>query len=264
MAPDVVPEGHGLPNTRWSEVETAGKPHTEEGRVALDSILARYRPALLGHLRAKFSLSREDAEDTLHSFIEQKILARNWMAKAQPRRGRFRTFLLSSLDRFTISEIRQQQARKRAPDTSLLPLHDLPNEQLPADPTPPASQAFDRLWAEAVLRGAYKSMEQSCKHKGQDNVWRVFSERLLQPLLDQQEQPSYEDLSKRYDLSSPSDAFNLLASGKRIFRRHLHRIIGEYAQSSAEIEEEIAHLRKLITHPLNDDPPATDPPLSPL
>lgn len=264
MAPNVVPEGHGLPNTRWSEVETAGNPHTEEGQVALDTILARYRPALIGHLRAKFSLSHQDAEDTLHNFIEQKILARNWMAKAQPKRGRFRTFLLSSLDRFTISEIRQQQAQKRAPDSSVLPLHDLPSDQQPADPSPPPSPAFDRLWAEAVVRGAYKNMEQSCKQKGQDNVWRVFSERLLQPFFDQEDQPSYEDLIKRYDLNSPSDAFNLLASGKRIFRRHLQRIIGEYAQSSSEIEEELAHLRKLIARPLNDAPPPTDPPLSPL
>jgi hypothetical protein len=107
-------------------------------------------------------------------------------------------------------------------------------------------------------------MEQSCKQKGQDNVWRVFSERLLQPLFDQEEQPSYEDLIKRYDLNSPSDAFNLLASGKRIFRRHLQRIIAEYAQSTSEIEEELSHLSKLIAHQLNNTSPSGDPPLSPL
>jgi RNA polymerase sigma-70 factor (ECF subfamily) len=246
MANDVVPDGHGLPNTSWSEVDVAKDLDSPEGQVALEALLTRYRSALITHLRAKFRLSREDAEDTVQGFVEKKVLSRNFIARVERSRGRFRTFLLSSLDRFAISTIRHNQARKRTPGTDLLPLHEIQEEELPSvshDPEP----EFDLLWVDAVMAGALLNMRHTCLSKGQDTLWTVFNERLLLPLNGDYDRPSYDELVQRFGLNSPSDAFNLLSSGKRIFRRHVQMVVAEYTRNEGEVEEEIIQLRRLIT-----------------
>jgi len=252
MANDVVPDGHGLPNTRWSEVDVAKDPDSPEGRVALEAILTRYRSVLITHLRAKFNLSPEDAEDTFHAFVERKILARNFIARVEPSRGRFRTFLLSSLDRFTISTIRHNRARKRTPEADLLPLHEVQEEELPSVSQPPEPE-FGLLWVEAVMAGAFLNMRHTCLSKGQETLWTVFEERLLLPLMGDGDRLSYEELVQRFNLDSPSDAFNLLSSGKRIFRRHLQMVVAEYIRNDSEVEEELIQLRRLITKPRTSD-----------
>lgn len=245
MAQDVSREGHGLPNTSWSEVDVAKDKCTPEGQLALDAILERYRPALLAHLRAKFHLSPEDAEDTFQGFVQEKIIVRNFMARAEPSRGRFRTFLLSSLDRYAISQIRRNQALKRNPGTDLLPLHEMPEADLPFF-EPDAGLEFEMQWSCAVLTGTLLNMRNDCLRKGRELIWQVFYRRVLLPILADADSPAYEELVEEYKIDSPSDAFNLLGTAKRMFERHLKEVVHEYIRSDHEVEEEIAHLRHLI------------------
>lgn len=244
MAYDVSRHGHGLPNTRWSEVEFAKNPGNPGGLRALDAILTRYREAAVAHLQAKFHLSLEDAEDVLHSFVEKKILEQDLMQRAEPSQGRFRTFFLQSLNHFAISEIRRQLALKRRPRCGVDSLHNLDDHQHPAAPAG-EEKSFDVVWSRVVISGAALNMYNECARMGRAAIWDIFAERILGPAMSETELTSYEELVLRHGLQSPSEAWHLTAAAKRIFRRHLSVVVAEYATSGAEIEEELVLLTRL-------------------
>ncbi|HWA50642.1 MAG TPA: hypothetical protein VG742_20405, partial [Dongiaceae bacterium] len=91
--------------TRWSLVERAGHPSQPGGRVALNEILVLYHPPLLAHLIRRRGLPPDRAEDLLQAFIAKRILEKKLLKKADRNRGKFRTFLLTSLDRFVSNEL---------------------------------------------------------------------------------------------------------------------------------------------------------------
>src|SRR5262249_47962005 len=97
------PDRHGrddLPTTQWANVRRAGAEASPGQRLALDELLRRYWPALVAHLVYKKKMPRDRAEDVVQSFVQEKVLQRNLVQLADPGKGRFRTFLLTALDRF--------------------------------------------------------------------------------------------------------------------------------------------------------------------
>jgi DNA-directed RNA polymerase specialized sigma24 family protein len=226
MATEVSHIPAGIPVTRWSEVHAAKAVETPEGQDALNQLLSRYRPALIAHLRAKFHLNPEDAEDFLHTFVEKKVLSRKLLATVEPARGRFRNFLFASLDHFAIDELRRQGADKRGPVSGLVPL-ELVHEAAFPIVEPPNDSPYDLVWSCVVITGALLNMRIECAENDQLHLWNIFLDRLLQPLLGGMEPTAYEMLVRHHQLDSPSTAFNLLKSAKRKFRRHLRTPVSQ-------------------------------------
>ena len=54
----------------------------------------------------------------------------------------------------------------------------------------------------------------------------------------------YDVLVAQLDLASPSQASNLLITAKRMFVRHLHRVIAETVDTPANVEDELRELQK--------------------
>ena len=68
--------------------------------------------------------------------------------------------------------------------------------------------------------------------------------RLLSPIAEGSKPWPYDRVVKHFQLRSPSEASNILLSGKRIFHRHLLAVIAEYeGQKTATVElEELKQL----------------------
>jgi RNA polymerase sigma-70 factor (ECF subfamily) len=113
----------GFPSTHWSIVAAAVASDTPASAGALAELLRRYRSPLVAHVCFRFHTSSDEAEDLVHSFIEQKVLQRELLHRANPRRGKFRTFLLESLDNFVRDQFRRQNRQKRKAET--IPLEEL-------------------------------------------------------------------------------------------------------------------------------------------
>jgi len=235
--------GGRLPTTHWSLVARAGQDVAEARRQALGELLVRYLPALRAHLVYGKRLSPEDADDLLQDFIAAKILEKELIGRADAHLGKFRTFLLTALDRFLIDHLREITARKRSPGPGgLKALWDLA-DQLPADPH---GDAFELAWARNVIDQTVHLMRAECESSGRRDVWGVFECRLLGPILNQAEPVEYDALVGRFGLQSPSQASNLLVTAKRMFARLMRTVVGEYALDHAEIESEIGHLAGIL------------------
>jgi DNA-directed RNA polymerase specialized sigma24 family protein len=232
-----------FPTTHWTLVGRAGRGDGEEKRKALSQLLQRYMPALRAHLIYLKHIQAERADDLLQDFLLNKIIEREILRQADPARGRFRSFLLTSLNRFIISEYRRDHTRKRSADQGV-PIDE--NLDAGAKNHSPRN-AFDVAWARQLLDQTIVRMEQFCRQSGRMDLWGVFEGRLLGPLLKDAEAMPYEQLVQQFGFGSPEQASNALVTARRMFVRLLRETISEYELDSAGIDAEIADLRRILS-----------------
>src|SRR5678815_2750589 len=94
MASDEPAQNGTFPITRWSLIARATGPLDGVARAALDELVARYSPALRAHL-----------------VQARRVLEQNLLLKADPARGKFRTFLLTSLRNCLVDSVRAARAK---------------------------------------------------------------------------------------------------------------------------------------------------------
>jgi RNA polymerase sigma-70 factor (ECF subfamily) len=213
-------------------------------REALGELLTRYLPALKTHLVLGKGLSPDRADDLIQEFVASKILERDLIGRADRDLGKFRTFLLTALDRFLVDQIRHDTAKKRSPaDAELLSVGDH-HEHLRSTETP--SDGFDVAWARGVLAEVLQRMRCHCESSGRMDLWGVFQCRLVDPILEGAKPVEYEQLVERFALKSPAHASNVLITAKRMFARTLRSVVAEYCRDDEEMESEIEDLRQIL------------------
>ncbi len=84
-----------FPSTHWSQVISAGNGDLPGGSAALEELCRAYWSPLYSFLRRQ-GHSPHDAEDLVQGFLA-RVLAREDLAGVRQEKGRFRTFLLTSL-----------------------------------------------------------------------------------------------------------------------------------------------------------------------
>jgi hypothetical protein len=212
---------------------TAGEPSQ---LAALATFLQRYCPALKSYLVAVKHYPEHEAEDLVQAFVADKIIERNLLEHADHRRGRLRTFLLSSFSNYCISRARTQARR---PET----LVSLPDEKEFGD-TPDI--LLEAQWARTVVASVLEVMRGECLDGEKMDVWSVFHARTLEPVFSGTTPEPYERLATRLGLASPTQAANLLVTAKRMYARLLRSAIAEYEHDEASIEEEVADLHRCL------------------
>jgi len=232
------------PTTRWSTVVRAGEEDGESRRQALSRLLERYMPALRAHLLCGMRIAEDRAQDLLQSFVSDKILEQNLVARADPGRGRFRAFLRTALENYVRSVLRRGQTAKRLPPGGpLLPIDE--REQCLADLDCP-TDAFDVAWARQLLADVLECMEADCREQDRMDVWGVFEGRVLRPILQHAEPAPYDVLIKHFEFESPAKACNALVTAKRMFMRTLRSMISETVADERLVEEEIRELKAIL------------------
>jgi RNA polymerase sigma-70 factor (ECF subfamily) len=244
--PDYSPQR--FPTTHWSLVgRAAGRAgDAGAGPVALGELIRVYLPALRAHLVGPMRVDPHRADDLLQAFLADKVLENNMIAAADPKRGKFRTFLLTALERFAIDVRRRETARKRSPGSKMLDVDDQ-SEQIVTKHGP--SEAFDRAWAAEVLGEVMRRMRQECESTGRPYLWGIFEARMLLPITEGAEPQSHDDLAEQWKLESARQAANALGTAKRMFTRIFRSVVGQYAADEAEVDSEIRELWEIFARP---------------
>jgi DNA-directed RNA polymerase specialized sigma24 family protein len=236
MGDGQAPAVGGFATTNWLLVQ--------RGREALAEIYQRYRPAMRAHVRRTTWLAADEADDIVQGFVASQMLERDLLAGADRAKGKFRTYLLTALDRYIAKELRRRRAKKRQPKSG--PLKSLRGRHAADAAAAPTTDTFDTAWARAVLDEAVRRMRYRCDATQRADIWQVFEARLLGPIFNGQPAPDYSDLRERLDLKSPNQASNLLTSAKRMYERMLCSVVAEYCASDQEVEEEVRELRRIV------------------
>src|SRR4030095_3369428 len=90
---DQLPHRPAFVTTHWSVVLMAGRTDTPRTQAALENLCQTYWYPLYAYGR-RWGHSPEDAQDLPQGFFA-RLLERQWLARADQSKGRFRTFLLT-------------------------------------------------------------------------------------------------------------------------------------------------------------------------
>ncbi len=244
MTPEREGKLQAFPATQWSLVERARQSDTHGRHEALSHLLQRYSPALRSHLLFEKRLSTDRAEDVLQGFIADKIIENNLLEHAIQGKGKFRSFLLATLNNYFISRHRAETAAKRTPEGGLANL-DGTIEQVDGGRDP--AEQFNIAWARELVAEALRRMETECTQSQRADHWTIFHARILRPCFEGQPPVEYEQLVLQLGLEAPVHACRLLATAKRMFARHLHAVAAEYAGPQSNADAEIKDLREALS-----------------
>jgi len=224
--------------TRWSVIRQAGDLVSPAADHAREQLCRLYWPALYAWLR-RDGHSPADAEDLVQGFLAQ-FIDRNDFASAQTERGRFRSYLLSSLRNYVISARRHDDAAKRGGGNAHVPLEELRVEELAgagATPDLTAQQAFDRRWLGALLAEALRRLEVDYAAAGQGDRFAALKPWLVADPPD----GAYEPLAEKLGVARTTIA--TWVSRLRVrYRELVHEQIRDTVSSQEEFEQELRDL----------------------
>src|SRR5947209_16988388 len=140
--------------THWSVVNAAGGTSATSSGRALEELCRSYWYPLYAYVRRQGNNS-DDAKDLTQEFFA-KFLEKESFKLADRERGRFRSFLLTSLKHFLVNEWAKRRAVKRG-GGQVFSLDEQAAETRygfePADNLTP-ERLYDKSWAIALLEGA--------------------------------------------------------------------------------------------------------------
>ena len=244
-----TPKGDGrFPTTVWTLIARLHNPDTAVSTRALDELCAQYHYPLYCLIRSR-GITHHDAEDALHDFLA-KLLRLEAFDDLAAEKGRLRTFLGKSLDRFLIN--RHRRERRRGAREVLLEdarfTLDADVERRyakePASSKDSPDVVFDRQWCAELLRRVLARLEAACVAKGRPELFTV-----LRPVLESGGSlRGHDPAALAARLSMTENALrSALVRLLRDFRALLEQEVRETVARREDVKAEIARLMEVMS-----------------
>lgn len=235
---DVVAQQRVFATTHWSVVLTAGRSDTTRSQDALTKLCQTYWYPLYAYVR-RHGYSAHDAQDLTQAFFAH-LLERHSIAEADPKRGRFRSFMLGVMNHFLANERDRAGAQKRGGGATHLPLQfDTAETRYghePSDNTTP-EQNYERRWAMALLEEVLRRLASEYKLDGRSELFVAINPCLVGERANQ----PYAELATRLGVSENT----IKSAVHRLRQRYRQLLREEIAHTVAvpgEVDEELRHL----------------------
>lgn len=240
-------ENEAFQTTCWSEIHDAQRCKGAHRREIINKLLKRYWKPIYCYLRHK-GYDNESAKDLTQGFFHEIVLGRDLVQQHDETKGRFRTFLLTALDRYVVSAHRAETATGRRPKDGLVSLQSFDEASLPmpSEGMKP-DEAFAYVWASVLLDEVLAQVEQECSQEGKEAYWAVFCARVLEPIMDGTEPPSLAELCKHLGIDIETKASNMIVTVKRRFQAAMRRQLFQHVNSDVEVKQEIWDLMEILS-----------------
>jgi len=236
-----LPGASQFPTTRWTLVIAAGDPRRQDARSALVSLCENYWYPLYAYLRRR-GYPADRAQDLTQEFLI-RVLEGRYLDRADPDKGRFRSFLSTSLKFFVADEEDRNRAYKRGGGV-VVPLDFSSGEERyqrePAhDETP--ERIFERRWALSVLDRVVEKLRVEFVQHG-----RLEHFDRLKVFLLGQSTASYAALAREMNTSEGALKVAVHRLRKR-YRELFRQEIADTVADPTEIESELRYLAAALS-----------------
>jgi RNA polymerase sigma-70 factor (ECF subfamily) len=227
--------------THWSVVLAASGGDTSRSHQALSRLCHSYWYPLYAYLRRR-GYNPQDAEDLTQEFFA-RLLRRDSFSRVTREGGRFRSFLLKSLNRFLTDQWRRARSQKR--DAGQVISIDTARAESRYSIEPVEAQtpekAYDRAWALTLLASTFQSLRGEYTQSGKASLF----ETLKFCLTGERSSVPYADLGRQLNL--PENTVKTLVH--RLRRRYRELLRAEVAKTVVrpdDIDEELRSLFRAL------------------
>lgn len=224
--------------TRWSVVSAARQGGSPAAEKALSELCRTYWFPLYAYVRHR-GCSHHEAEDITQGFFCH-LLSKDGLASVDREKGKFRSFLLSSV-RHYLSNVRVREAaakRGGGHETLSIDMTDA-DGRAKWEPVDPDSheRLYDRDWAVAVLSGVMRSLEDDYQARDRAEVFKA-----LRPFVgDADRHASYASAATQLGTTEGNVKVQVHRLRRR-FGEHLREQVRHTVSTEAEIDGELRHL----------------------
>lgn len=241
MSPASAPAGPDsravFATTHWSLVLHSGA--ADGATSALNRLCLTYWPPLYAFARRR-GQSAHDAQDSVQSFLAH-LIESGAVARADPQRGRFRSFLLGAFQRHLAKEWERAQAVKRGGRIEFVEFDAQDFERAECAHAASPESAFEERWALTVVQQALAALEAEAAERGKAAVFAG-----LRPfLLGQADAADYPRAAAELGLDEKLLP-TMLHRLRREFGTRLRREIAQTLDDPSEVEGELRHLREVL------------------
>lgn len=234
--------------TRWSVVIASAQTQAPGAKAALAELCRTYWQPLYAFARRR-GLDHHRAQDTIQSFF-LSLIENKSIARADPLKGKFRSYLLAALQNHILSDISRNNAQKRGGGTKLISIdeEDAESKFVAAHLSnqAPAEDVFEREWAVAAVEAAMAQLEADFVRRGKRAIFLA-----LKPFLTgEQSIGAYEQTAKSLGQSTGAVRTGVHRL-RQDFRTHLQREVAKTVESPDQIDEEMRHLRAILGRQTN-------------
>lgn len=225
--------------THWSVVLRAGDCRSPESKSAMERLCRTYWYPLYIFVRRK-GYGHEDASDLTQGFFAA-FLEKNYLRTVDENRGKFRTFLLTSITHYLANEWDKSQAQRRGGGARVISLDEAATEQRyglePVDQTTPET-LFERRWAETMMAVVVDRLAAEMQEKRFD-VLKSF-------LLEESGAVSYDEASERLGVTVAAITSAIHRMRAR-FRALLFEEVAHTVATNEDVEGELRHLLAVLS-----------------
>ena len=228
--------------THWSVVLAAQDGDSPAASEALNDLCRAYWPPLYAYIRRQ-GHDVTEAQDLTQEFFA-RLLERDYLARLDRQRGKFRSFLLAFVKHFLSEQREKAGAQKRGGGQTLLSLDAGEGEEgylsEPVDELTP-EQIFERRWVQTLLQRAFDRLTAEYVRANQAALFAALKD--FQPR--QSGSLTYAQLGAHLGTTEAA----VKSAMQRMRERHreiLREVIAQTVSSAKEVEEEIRHMREVL------------------
>jgi RNA polymerase sigma-70 factor (ECF subfamily) len=229
--------GADFRTTSWSLILAAASEPTTATRQALATLCQTYWNPVYAFIRRN-GYDPDRAQDLTQEFFSI-LIEKNYLEDADRRRGRFRSFLLTSVKHFLANEWDKARAQKRGGGHAPISIDATEAERwyVPAvaDEITPET-LFERRWAVSLLERVMAMLRAEYTASGKEELFMS-----LEVFLNHDSDEGYDELAARMNTSAGALRMAVLRMRKK-YRALLRAEIAETVEWPEEVDEEIRFL----------------------
>ena len=233
-------------STQWGLLLATAAGHAGDGAAAAatktvwEDLYRIYCYPVYAFIRRR-GQPRAAAQDLTQDFFIH-LMEKDTLTRVDPRKGRFRTFLLGSLEYFLVDAARRESARKRGGGLRPVFLDDTAESeyQLAAPAWESPERLFDARWAAALLGTVFTRLREEMTAAGKGALFEALKDYVAGV-----EDASYQETADKLGLSLAalkSNIHRLRIRYSTLLREEVARTVANLA----DVDEELRHLRAAL------------------
>jgi RNA polymerase sigma factor (sigma-70 family) len=229
--------------THWSVVLAARDGTSSQRREALEQLCRTYWYPLYGYVRRR-GYTREDAADLAQEFF-LRLNTPNFLASVSSEKGKFRSFLLASVNHFLANEWHRANTQKRGGQAPHVPIDSgaWENRHLADLATPEAPEVFfDKQWALAILERALNALRDELVAFGKQAIF----DHLKKYLTDASTGRDYSEVAAQLRMKPGTVAVTVHRLRAR-YREIVRASIAQTVDSESDLESEMSYLLSVLS-----------------